>query len=170
MLPSDRFPSLRSIENDTMRFLQNKRPSLLEPTKDVLSNAKFVFRIFLIGFTRIAAEPETEKMENLEEQKPSGSRAAQLLGIRGATEEQNIWKIRLQLTKPVTWVPLVWGRRSFSSILSICFGSRGRLWSCSFRKFSLERRRCFEIHRHDDISCSMYDRYVTESFLKESWH
>lgn len=33
----------------------------------------------------------------------------QLLGLRGASEETNIWKIRLQLTKPVTWVPLVWG-------------------------------------------------------------
>lgn len=33
----------------------------------------------------------------------------QLLGIRGASQESNIWKIRLQLTKPVTWVPLIWG-------------------------------------------------------------
>jgi chlorophyll synthase len=33
----------------------------------------------------------------------------QLLGLKGATKETNIWKIRLQLTKPVTWVPLVWG-------------------------------------------------------------
>ena len=33
----------------------------------------------------------------------------QLLGIRGAGETDDIWKIRLQLTKPVTWVPLVWG-------------------------------------------------------------
>jgi len=33
----------------------------------------------------------------------------QLLGLRGASAETNIWKIRLQLTKPVTWVPLVWG-------------------------------------------------------------
>ena len=33
----------------------------------------------------------------------------QLLGIRGASESTNIWKIRLQLTKPVTWVPLIWG-------------------------------------------------------------
>lgn len=33
----------------------------------------------------------------------------QLLGVRGASTETNIWKIRLQLTKPVTWVPLVWG-------------------------------------------------------------
>ncbi len=34
----------------------------------------------------------------------------QLLGIRGASESTNIWKIRLQLTKPVTWVPLIWGK------------------------------------------------------------
>ena len=33
----------------------------------------------------------------------------QLLGVKGASQETNIWKIRLQLTKPVTWVPLVWG-------------------------------------------------------------
>jgi len=32
----------------------------------------------------------------------------QLLGIKGGSKETNIWKIRLQLTKPVTWVPLVW--------------------------------------------------------------
>lgn len=33
----------------------------------------------------------------------------QLLGVKGASAETNIWKIRLQLTKPVTWIPLVWG-------------------------------------------------------------
>jgi chlorophyll/bacteriochlorophyll a synthase len=33
----------------------------------------------------------------------------QLLGVRGASQESNIWKIRLQLTKPVTWIPLLWG-------------------------------------------------------------
>jgi chlorophyll synthase len=33
----------------------------------------------------------------------------QLLGLKGASAETNIWKIRLQLTKPVTWIPLVWG-------------------------------------------------------------
>lgn len=36
----------------------------------------------------------------------------QLLGIRGASETTNIWKIRLQLTKPVTWVPLIWGEKA----------------------------------------------------------
>jgi chlorophyll synthase len=39
-----------------------------------------------------------------------GSRARQLLGMKGAeTGDANIWKIRLQLMKPITWVPLVWG-------------------------------------------------------------
>jgi chlorophyll/bacteriochlorophyll a synthase len=33
----------------------------------------------------------------------------QLLGVRGAAQETDIWKIRLQLTKPVTWIPLLWG-------------------------------------------------------------
>ncbi|XP_011004739.1 PREDICTED: chlorophyll synthase, chloroplastic isoform X1 [Populus euphratica] len=38
-----------------------------------------------------------------------GSSFNQLLGIRGAAKETNKWKIRLQLTKPVTWPPLVLG-------------------------------------------------------------
>lgn len=35
---------------------------------------------------------------------------AQLLGVKGAADDvDSLWKIRLQLTKPVTWVPLIWG-------------------------------------------------------------
>ncbi|MGL5508872.1 MAG: UbiA family prenyltransferase, partial [Microcoleaceae cyanobacterium] len=26
-----------------------------------------------------------------------------------ASGETNIWKIRLQLMKPITWIPLIWG-------------------------------------------------------------
>jgi len=33
----------------------------------------------------------------------------QLLGVKGASQTDDIWKIRLQLMKPVTWVPLIWG-------------------------------------------------------------
>ncbi|WP_017720164.1 chlorophyll synthase ChlG [Kamptonema formosum] len=34
----------------------------------------------------------------------------QLLGMKGAAGgETNIWKIRLQLMKPITWIPLIWG-------------------------------------------------------------
>ncbi|HCF26087.1 MAG TPA: chlorophyll synthase ChlG [Cyanobacteria bacterium UBA11049] len=34
----------------------------------------------------------------------------QLLGMKGAIPgETSIWKIRLQLMKPITWIPLMWG-------------------------------------------------------------
>ncbi len=39
-----------------------------------------------------------------------GNAARQLLGMKGAkTGETSIWKIRLQLMKPITWIPLIWG-------------------------------------------------------------
>ncbi|CAM6101159.1 unnamed protein product [Calypogeia fissa] len=41
--------------------------------------------------------------------KEDGSAMNQMFGIRGAAAEKDIWKIRLQLTKPVTWAPLIWG-------------------------------------------------------------
>tara|TARA_Y100001968_G_scaffold311105_1_gene332805 strand:- start:15953 stop:16906 length:954 start_codon:yes stop_codon:yes gene_type:complete len=37
------------------------------------------------------------------------SDARQLLGIKGGSETTNIWKLRLQLMKPITWIPLIWG-------------------------------------------------------------
>jgi chlorophyll/bacteriochlorophyll a synthase len=39
-----------------------------------------------------------------------GAKARQILGMKGAsTEAVSIWKIRLQLMKPITWIPLMWG-------------------------------------------------------------
>jgi chlorophyll synthase len=35
--------------------------------------------------------------------------ARQMLGMKGASVSSNIWKIRLQLMKPITWIPLIWG-------------------------------------------------------------
>ncbi|KAL6336521.1 hypothetical protein AAG906_022462 [Vitis piasezkii] len=52
---------------------------------------------------------ETDANEAVKSQAPdkapagSGSNFNQLLGIKGAAKETNKWKIRLQLTKPVTW-------------------------------------------------------------------
>ncbi|KAL7579595.1 hypothetical protein ACA910_007960 [Epithemia clementina (nom. ined.)] len=51
---------------------------------------------------------DDEKKKKAAADKSSGS-LRQLLGVKGASQESNIWKIRLQLTKPVTWIPLVWG-------------------------------------------------------------
>ena len=46
-----------------------------------------------------------EKPDNL-----GNSKARQLLGMKGAAVgETSIWKIRLQLMKPITWIPLIWG-------------------------------------------------------------
>ena len=58
-----------------------------------------------------------KKVEEVEEETVSTKANAeeqgkirQLLGLRGASQEsEDIWKIRLQLTKPVTWIPLIWG-------------------------------------------------------------
>jgi chlorophyll/bacteriochlorophyll a synthase len=38
------------------------------------------------------------------------AKTRQMLGMKGASAEQtSIWKIRLQLMKPITWIPLIWG-------------------------------------------------------------
>jgi chlorophyll synthase len=38
------------------------------------------------------------------------AKTRQLLGMRGAeVQEASIWKLRLQLMKPITWIPLIWG-------------------------------------------------------------
>lgn len=39
-----------------------------------------------------------------------GAKTRQLLGMKGAdTGDTSIWKLRLQLMKPITWIPLIWG-------------------------------------------------------------
>jgi chlorophyll synthase len=39
-----------------------------------------------------------------------GAKTRQLLGMKGAgAGETSIWKLRLQLMKPITWIPLIWG-------------------------------------------------------------
>ncbi|MFN9061719.1 MAG: chlorophyll synthase ChlG, partial [Pseudanabaena sp.] len=38
------------------------------------------------------------------------ARTRQMLGMKGAdVQGASIWKIRLQLMKPITWIPLMWG-------------------------------------------------------------
>ncbi|MEM6519749.1 MAG: chlorophyll synthase ChlG [Cyanobacteria bacterium P01_D01_bin.71] len=55
------------------------------------------------------ADPVSEAPQATSET-AKGGKARQLLGIRGAKAgETSIWKIRLQLMKPITWVPLIWG-------------------------------------------------------------
>lgn len=49
------------------------------------------------------SEPNSESPLN-------SARTRQILGMKGAdVKETSIWKIRLQLMKPITWIPLIWG-------------------------------------------------------------
>ena len=52
--------------------------------------------------------PELPVTEETKARKASAD-ARQLLGMKGASSSGSIWKIRLQLMKPVTWIPLIWG-------------------------------------------------------------
>lgn len=52
-----------------------------------------------------------------------GAKARQLLGMKGASQSKNIWQIRLQLMKPVTWIPLIWG------VVCGAASSGGYIWS-----------------------------------------
>lgn len=60
------------------------------------------------------------RAQETDDKSSSSTGARQLLGMKGAGDETNIWKIRLQLTKPVTWVPLIWGML-FSAVRVLCF-------------------------------------------------
>ena len=44
------------------------------------------------------------------DQDDRNAKTRQMLGMKGAAPgESSIWKIRLQLMKPITWIPLIWG-------------------------------------------------------------
>lgn len=49
------------------------------------------------------------KSAGSDESNGKGGSARQLLGIKGASQTTDKWRIHLQLMKPVTWIPLIWG-------------------------------------------------------------
>ena len=52
--------------------------------------------------------PTTDATSEAAETK--GSRARQMLGMKGAdVSDRSVWQLHLQLMKPVTWIPLMWG-------------------------------------------------------------
>ncbi|XWS43863.1 hypothetical protein CRYUN_Cryun16bG0140900 [Craigia yunnanensis] len=90
----------------------NNHTHLRFPTHSVLSPASVSFTRRIL--TVRAADTDTNEVKSKAPDKApagggSGSSSNQLLRIKGTAQETNKWKIRLQLTKPVTWPPLVWG-------------------------------------------------------------
>ena len=69
----------------------------------------------LLVVTNMAAGDKVDDLNikasetNVSETKLGGD-VRQILGFKGAsTEDVPVWKIHIQLTKPGTWVPLIWG-------------------------------------------------------------
>lgn len=60
--------------------------------------------------TSVSATESTESTTDTAIAAKRGSKTRQMLGMKGAEPgETSIWKIRLQLMKPITWIPLIWG-------------------------------------------------------------
>jgi len=54
--------------------------------------------------------PESTSSQSPEPSESNSGQTRQMLGMKGAsTGETSVWKIRLQLMKPITWIPLIWG-------------------------------------------------------------
>lgn len=54
--------------------------------------------------------PESTSSQSPEQKENRSGKTRQMLGMKGAsTGETSVWKIRLQLMKPITWIPLIWG-------------------------------------------------------------
>jgi len=52
----------------------------------------------------------SQSPEQQEQQENRSGKTRQMLGMKGAsTGETSVWKIRIQLMKPITWIPLIWG-------------------------------------------------------------
>ena len=52
---------------------------------------------------------QSEQGPEVRQAAAQGGGARQLLGMKTASSSVESWRIRLQLMKPVTWIPLVWG-------------------------------------------------------------
>ena len=86
--------------------LTTRRPatSLAMMPKSTFTESASFFPFESSSSTALSAGPPNEEVSD------GSAGVRQLLGVKGASAtEDNIWKIRLQLTKPVTWIPLLWG-------------------------------------------------------------
>lgn len=92
------------------RTFSSKPLAMLPETRTRESFFPFESNAIGASSTALRGSKGTEKSSAPNKEAADGSSGVrQLLGVKGASQETDIWKIRLQLTKPVTWIPLVWG-------------------------------------------------------------
>lgn len=57
-----------------------------------------------------SSSSQSPEQQQQEQQENRSGKTRQMLGMKGAsTGETSVWKIRIQLMKPITWIPLIWG-------------------------------------------------------------
>jgi len=96
--------SLVGVTTSSSSFRQHLTLALLP------SNRQSDFSSLPIDVESTTLTTKLEAKDGNKEVEDGSSGIRQLLGVRGAAQESDdIWKIRLQLTKPVTWIPLLWG-------------------------------------------------------------
>ena len=79
--------------------MSDPNPSEISPDTETITQAK-------TQPTSVDINPSTDAPLSTS----SSAKTRQMLGMKGAASgENNIWKIRLQLMKPITWIPLIWG-------------------------------------------------------------
>jgi chlorophyll synthase len=77
-----------------------------------------------VGKTSEVATSDPTENASITSPDDRSAKTRQLLGMRGAQSgDTSIWKIRLQLMKPITWIPLIWG------VICGAVSSGGFTWS-----------------------------------------
>ncbi len=78
--------------------------------KFLIQNSKLKTQNFLLTNHQLPNMSEAPPSPTSPDPVDRAAQTRQMLGMKGASAgEKSIWKIRLQLMKPITWIPLIWG-------------------------------------------------------------
>jgi len=100
-------PATRSLAGIHHRSASSSTSLHMIPNREPPSNSFYPFPTENESTSNLLLNARSPKSN--EEVTDGSADVRQLLGVKGASGTTDIWKIRLQLTKPVTWIPLVWG-------------------------------------------------------------
>ncbi|KAL7473557.1 hypothetical protein ACHAXS_014000 [Conticribra weissflogii] len=100
-------PAARSLAGVPQGTVSSSTTLRMIPIKEPSNNSFYPFPSETESTSNIVLNALSPKSN--EEVTDGSASVRQLLGVKGASGTTDIWKIRLQLTKPVTWIPLVWG-------------------------------------------------------------
>lgn len=97
--------------SECWRIVKNPNALMTDPKDLDTATPELEADLALVSDPSPASSPIDSPADPSPEASNEGSkRVRQLLGMRGAeVKSRSIWQLHLQLMKPVTWIPLVWG-------------------------------------------------------------